>query len=117
MLNSKFDLFAETSSSSDWSNSAGVDNSKKYVNNSGSSNNSTWYQNNFNAIKAEDDDTSSQRGDKKMVSSSPLPEYWCSISYFELDVQVGQSFKVKSSGHKTIYVDGYVEQNDRQRYS
>ena len=25
------------------------------------------------------------------ISKSPMPEYWCSIAYFELDTQVGIS--------------------------
>ena len=26
------------------------------------------------------------------ISKSPMPEYWCSIAYFELDTQVGYTF-------------------------
>ena len=78
------------------------------VANNPSNDENNWYQNNF-PLKEEN------RGDQP-VSSSPLPEFWCSISYFELDVQVGSSFKVKSQGSRKVMVDGYVEQNDKQRF-
>lgn len=32
-----------------------------------------------------------------LLSSQPAPEYWCSVAYFELDTQVGETFKVPSS--------------------
>lgn len=31
-----------------------------------------------------------------LLSSQPPPEYWCSVAYFELDIQVGETFKVSS---------------------
>lgn len=49
------------------------------------------------------------------VSTAGMPEHWCSITYFELDVPVGEPFKVKSSSSHVI-VDGYVEQNDKNRF-
>ncbi|CAN7984422.1 unnamed protein product [Ixodes hexagonus] len=42
------------------------------------------------------------------LSSQPAPEYWCSIAYFELDQQVGETFKVQSSSSGVI-IDGYVD--------
>ncbi|RWS09071.1 hypothetical protein B4U79_04119 [Dinothrombium tinctorium] len=42
------------------------------------------------------------------LSNLPTPEYWCSIAYFELDQQVGETFKVPSS-YGNVVVDGYVE--------
>jgi len=42
------------------------------------------------------------------ISTQPMPENWCSIAYFELDSQVGETFKVLSSS-RTVDIDGYVE--------
>ncbi|KAI6658868.1 Smad4 [Oopsacas minuta] len=38
----------------------------------------------------------------------PWPEYWCTISYFELESQVGELFKVPSHSSHVI-IDGYVD--------
>ena len=72
----------------------------------------------------------SQTQDRTLpVSRSPMPEFWCSISYFELDVQVGEIFKVRSSLNSSatskdsstssygnyVVVDGYVAQHDKRR--
>ena len=35
-----------------------------------------------------------------------MPEAWCSIAYFELDAQVGETYKVPSNCH-VVTVDGY----------
>uniref|UniRef100_A0A672FMN4 Mothers against decapentaplegic homolog n=1 Tax=Salarias fasciatus TaxID=181472 RepID=A0A672FMN4_SALFA len=43
------------------------------------------------------------------------PEFWCSISYFELDVQVGEMFKVQSSC-PVVTVDGYVDPSGGDRF-
>ena len=70
---------------------------------------------------------SSQRGVESNpgpVSNLLMPEFWCSIGYFELDTQVfhlfvpklclyfnqqvGEIFKVPSAWHHTV-VDGYVD--------
>ena len=40
------------------------------------------------------------------ISSQPMPEAWCSIAYFELDAQVGETYKVPSNCH-VVTVDGY----------
>ncbi|TRY73882.1 hypothetical protein TCAL_08168 [Tigriopus californicus] len=40
------------------------------------------------------------------ISRQPIPENWCSIAYFELDTQVGETFKVPAS-HRSVTVDGY----------
>ena len=53
------------------------------------------------------------RSSNEPVSRQPPPDHWCSITYFELDVQVGEPFKAKQS---LITVDGYVEQNDDKRF-
>ena len=49
------------------------------------------------------------------LSSSPMPEYWCSILYFELDTQVGEMFKILSSW-KSVTVDGYVDPTQGNRF-
>lgn len=43
------------------------------------------------------------------------PEYWCSIAYFELDQQVGETFKVSSS-YGNVIVDGYVDPSGGNRF-
>jgi len=49
------------------------------------------------------------------LSSSPMPEYWCSILYFELDTQVGEMFKIPSSW-RSVTVDGYVDPSQGNRF-
>ncbi|XP_071372877.1 mothers against decapentaplegic homolog 4-like, partial [Centroberyx affinis] len=49
------------------------------------------------------------------VSNHPGPEFWCSISYFELDLQVGEMFKVQS-GCPVVTVDGYVDPSGGDRF-
>jgi hypothetical protein len=46
---------------------------------------------------------------------SVAPEYWCSIAYFEMDVQVGETFKVPSSC-PVVTVDGYVDPSGGDRF-
>lgn len=43
------------------------------------------------------------------------PEFWCSITYFELDQQVGETFKVPSSS-PTVTVDGYTDPSSIDRF-
>lgn len=50
-----------------------------------------------------------------LLSSQPAPEYWCSVGYFELDTQVGETFKV-SSGCPTVTIDGYVDPSGGNRF-
>lgn len=50
-----------------------------------------------------------------LLSSQPAPEYWCSVAYFELDTQVGETFKV-SSGCPTVTIDGYVDPSGGNRF-
>ncbi|NXI41605.1 SMAD4 protein, partial [Galbula dea] len=45
----------------------------------------------------------------------PGPEFWCSIAYFEMDMQVGEIFKVPSSCPMVI-VDGYVDPSGGARF-
>ncbi len=43
------------------------------------------------------------------------PEFWCSITYFELDQQVGETFKVPSNS-PTLTVDGYTDPSSIDRF-
>lgn len=49
------------------------------------------------------------------LSSIPAPDYWCSIAYFEMDVQVGETFKVPSTC-PIVTVDGYVDPSGGDRF-
>jgi len=49
------------------------------------------------------------------VCTLPMPEFWCSIAYFELDTQVGEIFKVPG-GSKSVVVDGYVDPSAGYRF-
>ncbi|KAI1280599.1 Mothers against decapentaplegic -like protein 4 [Halotydeus destructor] len=49
------------------------------------------------------------------ISSLPPPEFWCSIAYFELDQQVGETFKVQSQS-RSVIVDGYVDPSGGNRF-
>ncbi|XP_056602662.1 mothers against decapentaplegic homolog 4 [Triplophysa dalaica] len=49
------------------------------------------------------------------VSSHPAPDYWCSIAYFEMDIQVGEMFKVPSNC-PVVTVDGYVDPSGGDRF-
>ncbi|KAJ6656986.1 hypothetical protein lerEdw1_002987 [Lerista edwardsae] len=49
------------------------------------------------------------------VSSHPGPEFWCSIAYFEMDVQVGEIFKVLANC-PVVTVDGYVDPSGGDRF-
>uniref|UniRef100_A0A8C1GVC1 Mothers against decapentaplegic homolog n=1 Tax=Cyprinus carpio TaxID=7962 RepID=A0A8C1GVC1_CYPCA len=52
-----------------------------------------------------------------LYPSLPLspPEFWCSISYFEMDVQVGEMFKVLANC-PVVTVDGYVDPSGGDRF-
>lgn len=50
-----------------------------------------------------------------MCVPHPGPEFWCSIAYFEMDVQVGEIFKVPSSC-PVVIVDGYVDPSGGDRF-
>uniref|UniRef100_A0A803JGF4 Mothers against decapentaplegic homolog n=1 Tax=Xenopus tropicalis TaxID=8364 RepID=A0A803JGF4_XENTR len=54
------------------------------------------------------------------LPSNPLPsvsgpEFWCSVAYFEMDVQVGEIFKVPSNC-PVVTVDGYVDPSGGDRF-
>lgn len=50
-----------------------------------------------------------------LLSRQPAPEYWCSVAYFELDTQVGETFKVPSS-KPSVKIDGYVDPSGGDRF-
>ncbi|XP_018331251.1 mothers against decapentaplegic homolog 4 [Agrilus planipennis] len=50
-----------------------------------------------------------------LLSTQPPPEYWCSVAYFELDTQVGETFKVPSSC-PNVTIDGYVDPSGGNRF-
>ncbi|KAL1513629.1 hypothetical protein ABEB36_003018 [Hypothenemus hampei] len=56
-----------------------------------------------------------QPSNTRFLSKQALPEYWCSIAYFELDTQVGETFKVLSK-IPTVSVDGYVDPSRGNRF-
>ncbi|XP_078330140.1 mothers against decapentaplegic homolog 4-like isoform X2 [Crassostrea virginica] len=43
------------------------------------------------------------------------PEFWCTITYFELDQQVGETFKVPYS-YARVTVDGYTDPSSLDRF-
>ena len=45
----------------------------------------------------------------------PAPEFWCTITYFELDQQVGETFKVPYS-YARVTVDGYTDPSSLDRF-
>nr|XP_014271486.1 mothers against decapentaplegic homolog 4-like isoform X2 [Halyomorpha halys] len=57
----------------------------------------------------------SEMGIGGLLSSQPAPEHWCSIAYFELDTQVGETFKVSSTS-PCVTVDGYVDPEGANRF-
>ncbi|XP_055352504.1 LOW QUALITY PROTEIN: mothers against decapentaplegic homolog 4-like [Paramacrobiotus metropolitanus] len=49
------------------------------------------------------------------IMTQSMPEFWCTIAYFEMDQQVGETFKVRSA-YTTAYVDGYVDPGHQNRF-
>lgn len=49
------------------------------------------------------------------LTNQPPPEYWCTQTYFELDQQVGETFKVPYAV-KTVTVDGYTDPSSIDRF-
>uniref|UniRef100_A0A8C1VXI4 Mothers against decapentaplegic homolog n=1 Tax=Cyprinus carpio TaxID=7962 RepID=A0A8C1VXI4_CYPCA len=48
-------------------------------------------------------------------SAFTTPDYWCSIAYFEMDIQVGETYKVPSNC-PVVTVDGYVDPSGGDRF-
>uniref|UniRef100_A0A8D8YVR5 Mothers against decapentaplegic homolog n=2 Tax=Cacopsylla melanoneura TaxID=428564 RepID=A0A8D8YVR5_9HEMI len=59
--------------------------------------------------------SSYKSGSSGLLSNQPPPEYWCSVAYFELDTQVGETFKVPSSC-PNVTIDGYVDPSGGNRF-
>lgn len=51
----------------------------------------------------------------RQCSTQPLPEYWCSIAYFELDQQIGEPFKV-AMNCPVVNIDGYTDPSAGDRF-
>uniref|UniRef100_A0A8C1ZN02 Mothers against decapentaplegic homolog n=1 Tax=Cyprinus carpio TaxID=7962 RepID=A0A8C1ZN02_CYPCA len=64
---------------------------------------------------AEGSSSASTSAFSSIAVGSTTPEYWCSIAYFEMDVQVGETFKVPSSC-PIVTVDGYVDPSGGDRF-
>uniref|UniRef100_A0A671N9A0 Mothers against decapentaplegic homolog n=1 Tax=Sinocyclocheilus anshuiensis TaxID=1608454 RepID=A0A671N9A0_9TELE len=64
---------------------------------------------------AEGSGSASTSAFSSIAVGSATPEYWCSIAYFEMDVQVGETFKVPSSC-PIVTVDGYVDPSGGDRF-
>uniref|UniRef100_A0A914UXP2 Mothers against decapentaplegic homolog n=1 Tax=Plectus sambesii TaxID=2011161 RepID=A0A914UXP2_9BILA len=50
-----------------------------------------------------------------MLSAQPLPENWCSIAYYELDTQVGETYKV-AAYQPNVFIDGGVDPSGTGRF-
>uniref|UniRef100_A0A673J423 Mothers against decapentaplegic homolog n=1 Tax=Sinocyclocheilus rhinocerous TaxID=307959 RepID=A0A673J423_9TELE len=50
-----------------------------------------------------------------MAAGPTTPDYWCSIAYFEMDIQAGETFKVPSNC-PVVTVDGYVDPSGGDRF-
>jgi len=46
---------------------------------------------------------------------TPAPDFWCTVTYFEMDTQVGEMFKVPSS-LPGVTIDGYVDPSGGDRF-
>ncbi|XP_031776650.1 mothers against decapentaplegic homolog 4-like isoform X1 [Nasonia vitripennis] len=53
--------------------------------------------------------------ERPWISRTPLPDEWCSIAYFELDTQVGETYKVNKA-FQTITIDGYLDPFSKNRF-
>lgn len=51
----------------------------------------------------------------QLVNNHPGLDFWCSVSYFELDIRVGEVFKAPS-GFPVVTVDGYVDPSGGDRF-
>lgn len=47
--------------------------------------------------------------------NTPMPEYWCTIHYFESDLQIGDIFKVRSS-YSSVVIDGFFDSSREDRF-
>ena len=49
------------------------------------------------------------------LSFSSAPDFWCKISYYEMDAPVGECFKVPAS-LTSVSVDGFVDPSGGDRF-
>lgn len=49
------------------------------------------------------------------LSTRPLPEFWCSINYLELDQQIGGTFRVPSC-YSGVTIDGFTRPSRADRF-
>ena len=49
---------------------------------------------------------------QRLLSSSPMPEYWCSILYFELDTQVRSNLTKKKAFYRHFLCVSKFEADD-----
>lgn len=47
--------------------------------------------------------------------NTPLPEYWCTVHYFETDLKIGDIFKVRSS-YSSVVIDGFFDSSREDRF-
>jgi MAD (mothers against decapentaplegic) family protein 4 len=73
------------------------------------------YQYSLNFLGPHSGSQMQEIGGQQRLSRQPAPEYWCSIAYFELDAQVGETFKVPSS-RPNVTIDGYVDPSGGNRF-
>uniref|UniRef100_A0AAY4CHP6 Mothers against decapentaplegic homolog n=1 Tax=Denticeps clupeoides TaxID=299321 RepID=A0AAY4CHP6_9TELE len=66
-------------------------------------------------LPASDANTSASTSAFPGIAVGSTPDYWCSIAYFEMDVQVGETFKVPSTC-PLVTVDGYVDPSGGDRF-
>lgn len=51
----------------------------------------------------------------RYLATIPPPKYWCTISYFELDQQVGENFRVAWNS-PSVTIDGYTHPSTADRF-
>jgi len=47
--------------------------------------------------------------------NTPMPDNWCTINYFEGDLQVGDIFKVRSN-YLSVFIDGFFDSSREDRF-
>jgi MAD (mothers against decapentaplegic) family protein 4 len=47
--------------------------------------------------------------------NTPMPDHWCTINYFEGDLQVGDIFKVRSN-YLSVFIDGFFDSSREDRF-
>lgn len=68
-----------------------------------------------NSLISSQSDTWLQDEYPEIDINTPLPEYWCTINYFEGDLQVGDIFKVRSN-YLSVTIDGFFDSSREDRF-